>query len=379
MTELNKKKADPEKGYHQKLHHDWFYTILPILQKSSHASLKQRANELATAWSDDRNSQEVCDFWDAMKLQDASKNHLKVLHQQLHVRENAVALEHTNTLLAQIGSDMLLIMLFRTFLGKSTSSRKRLTGGPAGSEHKSCKGYNGSLYTASAPSSAPPSARASLNPNDFQYVDHLVGPGQSSSKIQGEPFVVNGINVSKLCIRARKEVIKNQCELNGVSEIRYLNFVFDNSALSRLPPRAAADRILRVSLPVPSQQQSIMLVNTASYAAKHSVQESKRHVTELDDNGNNLVVVALLQDLNVVDHCRDALPTPRGFEEVYQADYFAECEGFSVCVVEIMKPDAKDDPLEGDARKLPNMLKLSLDRLLDAGVESPAIGLLVED
>jgi len=75
---------------------------------------------------------------------------------------------------------------------------------------------------------------------------------------------------------------------------------------------------------------------------------------------------------------RDALPTPRGFEEVYQADYFAECEGFPICVVEIKKPDAKDDLLEGDARKLPSMLKLSLDRLLDAGVESPVVGLLVE-
>jgi hypothetical protein len=108
-------------------------------------------------------------------------------------------------------------MLFRIFLGKSTSSRKRLTDGPAGSEHKSRKvvildesfSDNGSLYTASAPSSAPPSAQSSLNPSDFQYVDHLVGPGQSLCKIQGEPFVVNGINISKLCMRAHKEAIKN--------------------------------------------------------------------------------------------------------------------------------------------------------------------------
>ncbi|KAG0215034.1 hypothetical protein BGX31_000937, partial [Mortierella sp. GBA43] len=400
----------------RKLHYDWFTTILPLLQKSSHASLKQRATELVTSWSDDRDSQEVRDLWDAMKVQDASKQHLQVLHQEVYARENAVAQDHTNTLLGQIQS------------GASTSSKKRATDEPAGSEHKLRKvafldesfSDNGSLYTGSDPSSAPPSARSSLNTNDFQYVDHLVGPGESSSKIQGKPFVMNGINVSELCMRARKEAVKNQCELNDMSELLYLNFIFDNAALTRLLPRATADRILRVSLPVPSQQQSIMLVNTGSYAAQHGFQETRQYVKELDDKGDNFVktllssylestalwktptshpryqplplnedsftqgsvrriIVALLQDLDIVDHwSRDPLPTPRGFEEVYQPDYFAECEGFPICVVEIKKPDAKDDPLEGDARKLPNMMKLCHDRLLGAGVESPIVGVLVE-
>jgi hypothetical protein len=31
--------------------------------------------------------------------------------------------------------------------------------------------------------------------------------------------MVKSINVSELCMRARKEAVKNQCELNDVSEL----------------------------------------------------------------------------------------------------------------------------------------------------------------
>lgn len=77
---------------------------------------------------------------------------------------------------------------------------------------------------------------------------------------------------------------------------------------------------------------------------------------------------------------RDPLPTPRGFEELYFPDYFAEFDNLPLFVVEIKKPGAVDDDLEGDQRKLPCMAKLVLDYILDAGVLAPSvIGLRIRD
>lgn len=72
------------------------------------------------------------------------------------------------------------------------------------------------------------------------------------------------------------------------------------------------------------------------------------------------------------------MPTPTGFEEVYNPDYFGEYDGFPVMMVEIKKPGATDDDTEGDQRRLPCMQKLMLDRMLSAGVEDPkVIGFLI--
>jgi hypothetical protein len=75
---------------------------------------------------------------------------------------------------------------------------------------------------------------------------------------------------------------------------------------------------------------------------------------------------------------RDQLPTPHGFEESYFPDYFAEREKLPLFVVEVKQAGANDDDLEGDARKLPCMMKIVLDSLLGAGVSvSSVIGLLI--
>ncbi|KAF9573659.1 hypothetical protein BGW38_008401, partial [Lunasporangiospora selenospora] len=70
---------------------------------------------------------------------------------------------------------------------------------------------------------------------------------------------------------------------------------------------------------------------------------------------------------------RDLLPTPHGFEELYFPDYFAEFDGLPLFVVEIKKPGAVDDDLEGDRRKVPCMMKLVLDTLLTVGVSAPSV------
>ncbi|KAF8952827.1 hypothetical protein BGZ52_003608, partial [Haplosporangium bisporale] len=75
---------------------------------------------------------------------------------------------------------------------------------------------------------------------------------------------------------------------------------------------------------------------------------------------------------------RNPLPTPTGFEEAYNPDYFGEYDGFPVVIVEIKKPGAMDDDIEGYQRRLPCMQKLMLDRMLSARVKDPkVVGFLI--
>ncbi|KAF9211161.1 hypothetical protein CPC16_009003 [Podila verticillata] len=75
---------------------------------------------------------------------------------------------------------------------------------------------------------------------------------------------------------------------------------------------------------------------------------------------------------------RNPLPTPTGFEEAYNPDYFGEYDGFPVVIVEIKKPGAMDDDIEGDQRRLPCMQKLMLDRMLSARIKDPkVVGFLI--
>lgn len=63
---------------------------------------------------------------------------------------------------------------------------------------------------------------------------------------------------------------------------------------------------------------------------------------------------------------------------MYNPDYFGEYDGFPVLIVEIKKPGATDDDIEGDHRKLPCMQKMMLDRMLAAGVKDPkVVGFLI--
>ena len=63
---------------------------------------------------------------------------------------------------------------------------------------------------------------------------------------------------------------------------------------------------------------------------------------------------------------------------MYNPDYFGEYDGFPVVLVEIKKPGAMDDDVEGDQRRLPYIQKLMLDRMLSAGVKDPkVVGFLI--
>ncbi|KAK3811069.1 MAG: hypothetical protein J3Q66DRAFT_372754 [Benniella sp.] len=65
------------------------------------------------------------------------------------------------------------------------------------------------------------------------------------------------------------------------------------------------------------------------------------------------VVYGVLHDLNVIDHWnRDPLPLPGGWEEPYQPDYYGEYVGYPITLVEIKKPGAIDDELQGGYKEV---------------------------
>ncbi|KAF9167217.1 hypothetical protein DFQ26_005330 [Actinomortierella ambigua] len=187
------------------------------------------------------------------------------------------------------------------------------------------------------------SARTSLVSIEYKYVDHLVGPGTTSSRFKtSDRLFVEGTNVSETLMGARRKILQKQSEIVDASDL-----------LPGLWNQAS-------SYPAPSR---LLVQNEDTYT--QSVVKS--------------IVFGIVGDLDVIDHwSRDPLPTPQGFEELYFPDYFAEFDSLPLFVVEVKKDRARDDDLEGDQRKLPCMMKLILDSLRKAGVSKPSvIGLLI--
>ncbi|KAG0257272.1 hypothetical protein BGZ95_005292 [Linnemannia exigua] len=277
----------------------------------------------------------------------------------------------------------------------------------------------GSDYVDSNPSLV----RSSLNSIDFKYIDHLVGPGTTSSRLNtSSRLIVGEIDVSEVLMNARRDNLKKQSEIADVSDLLTINFIFDANFLRKHLLTATAESLLNVIVPKPTTSEIALFMDFSIFAATHSYQEAKRDLRKRIQEKEDCIVTAVLLsyterpglwkqvsshpaslsslsqnedtytqsivkniifgivgDLDVVDHwSRDPLPTPHGFEELYFPDYFAEFDNLPLFVVEIKKPGAMDDDLEGDQRKLPCMMKLILDTILDAGVLAPSvIGLLI--
>ncbi|KAF9098111.1 hypothetical protein BGX27_000870 [Mortierella sp. AM989] len=67
---------------------------------------------------------------------------------------------------------------------------------------------------------APSSARSSLNSIDFRYIDHLVGPGTTSSRLTTMArLIIDQIDISELLMDARRLIIKKQSEISDVSDL----------------------------------------------------------------------------------------------------------------------------------------------------------------
>ncbi|KAF9108120.1 hypothetical protein BGX27_008458, partial [Mortierella sp. AM989] len=264
--------------------------------------------------------------------------------------------------------------------------------------------------------SNPSSARSSLNSIEIGFVNHLVGIGTTSSRLRtSDHLIIEDTNVSEILMDARRSVVRNQSEIKTVSDLLVLNFIFNAEFMEQHLPPKVAKAIHRISLPTPSPMEVKVLADCSMFVACHSFIESKQYFREKvpyetmigevlrsyttrsslwGDSTSSLprnedsyimdevrhIIIGVFGDLEARDHwMRDPLPTPQGFDEVYLPDYFAEKDGFPFIVVEVKKPEIEsDDILEGDRRKLPSMMKLALNRMLEAGVESPVvIGLLV--
>ncbi|KAF9578997.1 hypothetical protein BGW38_004934 [Lunasporangiospora selenospora] len=217
---------------------------------------------------------------------------------------------------------------------------------------------SGSEYVDSKPSSA----RSSLNSIDFHHINHLVGPGTTSSKLStNDRLTLDNIDISKILMEARMSLIKKQDELNDVSDL-----------LNQTEEGLVVDLLCHYS------QRSSLWLQSASYPTPPStLVQNEDTYTQAIVKG---IIFSVVCDLELLDHWnRDPLPVPLGFEEVYNPDYFGEYDGFPVLLVEIKKPGIMDDSLEGDQRRLPCMQKLMLDRMLAAGVESPkVVGFLIK-
>ncbi|KAI1297564.1 hypothetical protein EDD11_007037, partial [Mortierella claussenii] len=213
---------------------------------------------------------------------------------------------------------------------------------------------SGTDYTYSGQSST----RSSLTSIDFLLIDHLVGPGTTSSRLTtNKRMKFNQIDVSLLLMDERRSLIKKQSEIKDVSDL--------------------------FPIPMLSCGEMKMICDCAAFAATHSFPDTKRHVQDkIRTEGENLaatilhhyterpslwrqstsyptpssllaqnedtytqgvvrnIILGIVGDLEVVDHwSRDPLPTPRGFEELYFPDYFADFDSLPLFVVEIKKPD----------------------------------------
>ncbi|KAG0360732.1 hypothetical protein BGZ54_009408 [Gamsiella multidivaricata] len=271
--------------------------------------------------------------------------------------------------------------------------------------------------------SNPSSARSSLNSIDFRFIDHLVGPGTSSSRLTTKArLIIDQVDVSELLLNARRSVVKKQYEITDVSDLLTINFIFDANFLKRHVPTNISEAFLSVILPTPSDRELKLLFDCSVFAASHTFQGTRRHIrNKVQTEGESLaanilryyterpslwqqstsypipprslaqnedtytqaimknIIFGVVGDLDVLDHwSQDPLPTPAGFEEAYYPDYFAEYDGFPLLIVDIKKSGANDDDLEEDQRILPCMQKLMIDRMLDAGVMAPiVVGFLI--
>ncbi|KAI7818890.1 hypothetical protein BC939DRAFT_277242 [Gamsiella multidivaricata] len=145
----------------------------------------------------------------------------------------------------------------------------------------------GSDYADSNPSST----RSSLNSIDFRFIDHLVGPGTSSSRLTTNArLIIDQLDVSQLLMDARRSMIKKQSEITDVSDLLTINFIFDANFLKKHVPTNILTSFLSTPLPTPPDREMKLLLDCSVFAASHSFQETKRHIrNKIQTEGESLV------------------------------------------------------------------------------------------
>jgi hypothetical protein len=62
-------------------------------------------------------------------------------------------------------------------------------------------------------------ARSSLSSIEFHHYNYLVGPGTTSCALSRPGLEIDGLDVSRTLMEARKVLVKNQCHLSATPEI----------------------------------------------------------------------------------------------------------------------------------------------------------------
>ncbi|KAF9432257.1 hypothetical protein BGZ76_011059 [Entomortierella beljakovae] len=269
---------------------------------------------------------------------------------------------------------------------------------------------SGSSFVGSCPSSA----RSSLQSIDIRFANRLLGPGTVSSKLNtSDRFCVGGEDLSLKFMLVRRANVARQSELESVSDILTLNFIFNEAFLAANLSTEALCAI-ETELPLPDDSEALALAKGASFAARNNYFTSRRFIRSMTTSSimqeilSEMVSTAVLfmprstlrqnEDtyihhairavligtfggMEIIPHwTRDPLPTPNGYEEVYNPDFFGERDGFPFIIAEVKKPDTYDSTLDQDARKVPHMMKIALDRMWLAGIEhATVVGLLIQD
>ncbi|KAF9545057.1 hypothetical protein EC957_011298 [Mortierella hygrophila] len=269
------------------------------------------------------------------------------------------------------------------------------------------------------------STQSSLNSIEFTHFNRLVGRGTTSCQLSTDArIVVDGADVSQILMEMRRGLLRRQNEIREVDELLTLNFIFQPSLLKRhLTPRAYRDLSLTTLGHTPLHDITT-LADTAAFAAQNTYQATRAFIDDKKYNSQGLagrllsiytsrpalwqtqdsfpsavrvlglnedsytesavkgIIYTVMGDLEVVDHwSRDPFPTPHLFDEEYYPDYFAELDGFPIMVAEVKKPGVvPQEARKDDQRRVPSLLKLAIDRMLEAGVVEPsAVGILVQD
>ncbi|KAI7818936.1 hypothetical protein BC939DRAFT_506156 [Gamsiella multidivaricata] len=207
--------------------------------------------------------------------------------------------------------------------------------------------------------------------------DHLVGPGTTSSRLKTPARLrIQDVDVSQVLLDAGRQVIANQCNINNISDLLALNFIFDTKYIRKHLASEVFTKIPRVPTPIPANNEIQVLSECSIFAATHSFLETKQffrnHIqagTVIEEvlkayttrptlwrdlslqssaeltpprNGDTStdavvesIIIGVFGGLDAADHWRRySIPTPQGFEEKYIPDYYAEKVGLPFIVVE---------------------------------------------
>ncbi|KAG9064050.1 hypothetical protein KI688_003229 [Linnemannia hyalina] len=231
---------------------------------------------------------------------------------------------------------------------------------------------SGSDYVDSKPSSG----RSSLNSIDFLPIDHLVGPGTTSSRITtNNRLVIDHVDVSQALLDARRSLIKKQSELKDISGLLTLNFIFDAAFLKKHVPKDGQASLLSVSIPTVPDEEKKLLFDCSEFVASHSFLDSKKHVR------NRILLRHYTEKSNLRQQCT-SYPMPSSswlvqnevtYTQAIVKGVIIEYDEFAVVIADIKKPGAMDDDIQGDQWRLPCMQNLMLDRMPSAGVTDPKV------